>query len=112
MISPYALVSLCQLGALSRDGRCKPFEASAHGYGRSEGGGFLVLKRLSDALEAKDHVLAIVKGSALNHDGRSKGLTIPNKEAQVKVMREALRDAKLDPSEVNYIEAHGTGKWL
>lgn len=109
MISPYALVSLCQLGALSSDGRCKPFEASAHGYGRSEGGGFLVLKRLSDAIQAQDNILAIVRGSAVNHDGRSKGLTVPNREAQIKVMKQALADANLDPNAVTYIEAHGTG---
>ena len=109
MISPYALASLCQLGALSSDGRCKPFEASADGYGRSEGGGFIVLKRLSDALEAKDTILAVVKGSAVNHDGRSKGLTMPNREAQVKVMKQALKDAKIKPDAVSFIEAHGTG---
>ncbi len=109
MISPYAITSLCQLNALSRDGRCKPFEANADGYGRSEGGGFLLLKRLSDALRDKDRIYAVVKGSAVNHDGRSKGLTVPNQEAQVQVMKEALAQAKLDPSSVSYIEAHGTG---
>ena len=109
MLNPQGLVALCKLHALSQDGRCKPFDTSADGYGRSEGGGFVVLKRLSDAIADKDHVLAVVKGSAMNHDGKSQGLTIPNCEAQIDVIRMALENAKLTPDDVQFIEAHGTG---
>jgi acyl transferase domain-containing protein/surfactin synthase thioesterase subunit/aryl carrier-like protein len=109
MVSPYALASLCQLRALSHDGRCKPFDKDADGYGRGEGGGFLVLKRLSDAIKDKDHILAIAKGSAVNHDGRTKGLTIPSLDAQVQVIQKALADAKINEDEISFFEAHGTG---
>lgn len=109
LLNPDAFVSLCQLRALSKDGRCKSFDIHADGYGRGEGGGFIVLKRLDDAIVSRDAILAVVKGSAVNHDGKSKGLTIPNHVAQVDVIRKALLDAQIGPDEVSFIEAHGTG---
>jgi myxalamid-type polyketide synthase MxaB len=107
--SPDVFVSLCKARMLSPDGRCKVFDASANGYVRGEGCGVLVLKRLSDAVAAGDNVLALLRGSATNHNGRSSGLTVPSGPAQQEVIRTALRNAGIDPSEIGYLEAHGTG---
>ncbi|MEZ4619269.1 MAG: SDR family NAD(P)-dependent oxidoreductase [Caldilineaceae bacterium] len=109
MLSAVGHVALSQMQALSPDGRCKTFDAAADGYGRGEGGSMVVLKRLSDAVAAGDAVLAVIKGSAVNHDGPSSGLTVPNKRAQEKLLRQALANAQVTPQEISYIEAHGTG---
>lgn len=98
-----------QANMLAADGRCKTFDERADGYGRSEGCGVLVLKRLSDALKDGDQVLALVRGSAMAQDGESAGLTVPNGSAQEMVMRRALESAMLRPADVQYVEAHGTG---
>nr|VFJ43001.1 MAG: Acyl transferase domain-containing protein [Candidatus Kentron sp. DK] len=102
-------ISMSQLQALSPDGRCKTFDAAGDGYGRGEGCGVIVLKRLSDAMAGRDDILALIRGSAINHDGPSSGLTVPSRLAQEKVIRQALKNARVDPSEVDYVEAHGTG---
>jgi myxalamid-type polyketide synthase MxaB len=107
--SPDSFVSLCKARMLSPDGRCKTFDASANGYVRAEGCGVLVLKRLSDALAASDNILAVIRGSAVNHNGRSSGLTVPSGPAQQALIREALANAGLKPADVSYVEAHGTG---
>src|SRR5580692_11526954 len=107
--APEVFVSLCKARMLSPDGRCKVFDASANGYVRGEGCGVLVLKRLSDAVAAGDNVLALLRGSATNHNGRSSGLTVPSGPAQQEVIRTALRNAGVDPDEIGYLEAHGTG---
>ena len=112
MLTPYGFVLLSKFRGLAADGRCKTFDASADGYARGEGAGVVVLKRLSDATRDKDTVLAVVRGSAVNHDGRSSGLTVPNPEAQQDVIRTALAQAKAGPGEVDYVEAHGTGTAL
>ncbi|WP_327258289.1 MULTISPECIES: type I polyketide synthase [unclassified Streptomyces] len=112
MLTPYNFVLLSKFRALSPDGRCKTFDASADGYARGEGAGVVVLKRLSDALEANDNILAVVRGTAVNHDGRSSGISVPNPAAQQAVIRSALEQAKLDPAEIGYVEAHGTGTAL
>ncbi|MEM9002217.1 MAG: type I polyketide synthase, partial [Cyanobacteria bacterium P01_F01_bin.86] len=112
MLSPEVTVGFCKLKALSKDGRCKTFDASADGYGRGEGCGIVVLKRLSDAVANQDNILALVKGSAVNHDGVSNGLTAPNGSAQTAVIRQALTNAKLESTQVQYVEAHGTGTSL
>ena len=109
MLLPTPTVYLSKVRALSPSSRCKAFDASADGYVRGEGCGFVVLKRLSDAVRDGDTVLAVVRGAASNHDGRSSGLTVPNGQAQQAVIREALANAGLEPSRVNYVEAHGTG---
>lgn len=100
------------MGALAPDGRCKTFDAAADGYGRGEGCGVVLLKRLNDAERDGDTVLAVIQGSAVNHDGPSSGLTVPNKRAQEKLIRQALANAGVTPDEVAYIEAHGTGTSL
>jgi myxalamid-type polyketide synthase MxaB len=107
--APDVFTSLCKARMLSPDGRCKVFDASANGYVRGEGCGVLVLKRFSDAVAVGDNVLALLRGSATNHNGRSSGLTVPSGPAQQEVIRTALRNASVDPSEIGYIEAHGTG---
>ncbi|MEM9161683.1 MAG: SDR family NAD(P)-dependent oxidoreductase [Cyanobacteria bacterium P01_F01_bin.4] len=112
MLSPEASIGFCKLKALSPDGRCKTFDAAADGYGRGEGCGMVVLKRLSDAIANQDNILALVKGSAVNHDGVSNGLTAPNGSAQTAVIRQALNNARLDPQQIQYVEAHGTGTAL
>jgi len=112
ILSPESTVYLCKVQALSTDGRCRTFDASANGYGRGEGCGIIVLKRLSDAVSDGDRILAVIRGSAVNHDGHSSGLTVPNGAAQQAVIRAALANADLEPSQVNYIEAHGTGTAL
>ncbi|HEV8319553.1 MAG TPA: type I polyketide synthase, partial [Vicinamibacterales bacterium] len=112
MLTPEPTIFLSKAQALSPDGRCKTFDASADGYGRGEGCGIVVLKRLSDAIAAGDPVLAVIRGSAVNHDGRSAGLTVPNGTAQQAVIREALAQAGVSPRDISYVEAHGTGTAL
>ena len=109
VLSPALSISFSRLKVLSKDGRCKTFDARADGYGRGEGCGMIVLKRLSDAIADDDTIQAIICGSAVNNDGQSSGLTVPNGPAQQKVIRAALTDGKVDSSQVNYVEAHGTG---
>ncbi|NER24035.1 MAG: type I polyketide synthase [Symploca sp. SIO1C2] len=112
ILSPVVTTALCQMKALSPDGRCKTFDAAADGYGRGEGCGVIVLKRLSDAISDGNKILATIRGSAVNHDGPSSGLTIPNKLAQEKLIKQTLAAAKVEPYQVSYVEAHGTGTSL
>ncbi|MBL8348625.1 MAG: type I polyketide synthase [Rubrivivax sp.] len=108
-LTPDGSVLTSRARMMSFDGHCKTFDASADGYVRGEGCGMLVLKRLSDAQRAGDRVLALVRGSALNQDGRSSGLTAPNGLAQEAVIRAALANSRLKPADIGYVEAHGTG---
>jgi acyl transferase domain-containing protein/NADPH:quinone reductase-like Zn-dependent oxidoreductase/acyl carrier protein len=112
ILSPEFSINFSQARMLAPDGRCKTFDHRADGFVRSEGCGVIVLKRLTDAIAAGDAVLAVIRGSAVNQDGRSSGLTVPNGPAQQAVMRQALAQASLDPADVGYIEAHGTGTAL
>jgi epothilone polyketide synthase D len=109
MLSPESTIYFSKLNALSPDGRCKTFSAQADGYGRGEGCGVLVLKRLTDAVADQDRILAVIRGSAVNQDGRSAGLTAPNGPSQQAVIHEALTDAGVRPEQVSFVEAHGTG---
>lgn len=109
---PESSVALAKLNALSPSGRCRAFSADADGYVRGEGCVVLVLKRLGDALRDGDRILASVRETALNQDGRSNGLTAPNRLAQTELLRACLSRAKLRPSDVGYLEAHGTGTEL
>ncbi|MFJ1748161.1 type I polyketide synthase [Streptomyces sp. NPDC088116] len=106
---PRGSVLFSDMEALSPDGRCKTFDDSADGYGRAEGCGVLVLKRMSDAKRDGDTVLALVRGTAVAQDGESAGLHVPNGTAQEAVMRRALAASPLEPSDIQYVEAHGTG---
>jgi acyl transferase domain-containing protein/acyl carrier protein len=112
LLSPTISINHSRARMLATDGRCKAFSASADGFVRSEGCGVVVLKRLADAQRDGDRVLAVLRGSATNHDGRTSGLTVPNGPAQQEVIRAALAQAAMGPAEVDYVEAHGTGTAL
>ncbi|WP_082959328.1 polyketide synthase Pks13 [Mycobacterium mantenii] len=113
LLTPLVTLGFDEIGAvLSPDGRIKSFSSDADGYTRSEGGGMFVLKRVDDARRDGDQILAVIAGSAVNHDGRSNGLIAPNQDAQAEVLRRAYKDAGIDPRTVDYIEAHGTGTVL
>jgi amino acid adenylation domain-containing protein/non-ribosomal peptide synthase protein (TIGR01720 family) len=112
VLSPDSMVALCKVKALAADGRSRAFDQAAAGYGRGEGCGLLVLKRLPDAELDGDPIHAVLAGSAVNHDGRSNGLTAPNGIAQQAVIHAALAEAGLAPEVIDYVEAHGTGTAL
>ncbi|BBY13067.1 polyketide synthase Pks13 [Mycobacterium marseillense] len=113
LLTPLVTLGFDEIGqVLSPDGRIKSFSSDADGYTRSEGGGMFVLKRVDDARRDGDQILAVIAGSAVNHDGRSNGLIAPNQDAQAEVLRRAYKDAGIDPRTVDYIEAHGTGTVL
>lgn len=112
LLSPDMFIALSKASMLARDGRCKTFDASADGYSRGEGCGVIVLRRLSDALADGDQILALVRGTAINHDGPSSGLTAPNGPSQTAVIRDALADGAVAPAEISYVETHGTGTSL
>ncbi|MGW4492364.1 beta-ketoacyl synthase N-terminal-like domain-containing protein, partial [Streptomyces sp. NPDC004376] len=102
-------LSAARFGGLSPDGRCFTFDARANGYVRGEGGGLVVLKPLSDARAAGDTIYCVIRGSAVNNDGASAGLTVPSRAAQEAVVRAACDSAKISPGAVQYVELHGTG---
>ncbi len=109
MTIPEPTIYFCQLGALSPTGRCRGFDAQADGYVRAEGAAVVVLRPLAGAIADGDAIQAVIRGTAINHGGRQSGLTVPSGRAQEAVIRSALADARADPGEVDYIEAHGTG---
>jgi acyl transferase domain-containing protein/acyl carrier protein/2-polyprenyl-3-methyl-5-hydroxy-6-metoxy-1,4-benzoquinol methylase len=112
ILSPLLTIGFSKLKALSPDGRCKTFDAAANGFSRGEGCGIAVLKRLSDAIADGDNILAVIRGSAANHDGKSNGLTAPNGSAQETLLKQALQNARVQPDRIQYVEAHGTGTVL
>jgi acyl transferase domain-containing protein/acyl-CoA synthetase (AMP-forming)/AMP-acid ligase II/acyl carrier protein len=112
ILTPHLTISFSKSNMLSKDARSKTFDAAANGYVRGEGCGLVVLKRLGDALRDHDPIMAIVLGSAINQDGFSNGLTAPSGNAQKAVIRQALRNAGVQPNEIGYVEAHGTGTSL
>ena len=112
VLSPSTSAFMLEIGMLSPTGQSSPFDASADGYVRGEGCGMVVLKRLSEAEADGDRIYAVIRGSAVNQNGASAGLTVPNGPAQERVMEEALTQAGASPSEVDYLEAHATGSQL
>lgn len=112
MLSPEKTITLSQGGILSRDGHCKSFSSHADGYVRGEGGGMLLLRRLDDALRERNPILAVIRGSAMNHNGRSNGLSAPLGGAQRALMRRALEVAEIPAQSIGYVEAHATGTRL
>lgn len=112
LISPATMITFSHAHMLAPDGRCKTFDAAADGYVRGEGCGVVVVKRLEDAIRDGDRIRAVIRGSAVNQDGASGGLTVPNGVAQQRVIAEALARAGVEPGEVGYLEAHGTGTSL
>ena len=112
LLSPATMITFSHAHMLAPDGRCKTFDAAADGYVRGEGCGVIVVKRLEDAIRDGDRIRAVIRGSAINQDGASGGLTVPNGVAQQRVIAEALKRAGVAPSDVEYLEAHGTGTSL
>ncbi|MFC9255609.1 SDR family NAD(P)-dependent oxidoreductase [Amycolatopsis thailandensis] len=112
LLTPAVTATFRRAGVLAPDGHCKPFDAAADGIARGEGCGVVVLKPLKAARRAGDRVLAVIRGSAVNSDGRSNGLVAPSPRAQAALLREAYAAAGVEPSSVDYVEAHGTGTAL
>jgi 1-acyl-sn-glycerol-3-phosphate acyltransferase len=109
VLNPELTIGFCKASMISPDGRCKAFAAEANGYVRGEGAGLIVLKPLSRALADGDRIYALVRGSAINEDGRTNGMTVPGLPAQQQVLRDAYRHAGVRPGDVHYVEAHGPG---
>lgn len=109
MHRPEIPIAMCKGGFLSKDGRCKSFDARADGYGRGEGAGIVVLKPFSAALRDEDDIYAVIRGSGVNQDGRTNGITVPNPESQEGLVRRVCREARVNPGNIRYFEAHGTG---
>ncbi|ANI37551.1 type I polyketide synthase [Mycolicibacterium vaccae] len=112
LLTPATMITFSSAHMLAPDGRCKTFDAAADGYVRGEGCGVIVIKRLEDAVADGDRIRAVIRGSAVNQDGASGGLTVPNGVAQQQVIADALRRAGVEPADVGYLEAHGTGTSL
>lgn len=112
ILSPEPGINFARARMLSPDGRCRSFDADANGFVRAEGCGIVVLKRLRDAERDGDRIHAVILGSAVNHDGRTSGLTVPNGPAQQALVRQALENSRVQPEQVSYLEAHGTGTAL
>jgi acyl transferase domain-containing protein len=113
LISPFMYVSLSKVGMVSPTGRCHMWDHRADGYSRGEGVGAVVLKKLSDAIRDGDEIACVLREIGLNHDGKTKGLTMPSSEAQANLIRDVYRRAGLDPTKkadrCQFFEAHGTG---
>jgi len=109
MFSPNTYASASGLGMLSPTGRCHAFDARADGFVRAEGCGVIMLKRLQDARDDQDRILAVIRGSAVNHDGQMSNILAPSREAQIAVIKRALAEAGVDSSTIGMVEAHGTG---
>ncbi len=112
LLSSGLTIGFCQMNVLAKDGRCKTFSALADGFSQGEGCGVVILKRLSDAIKDNDNILAVIRGVAVNHDGRSLTLTTPSTAAQQAMLSEAIEKSGIEPAELQYIETHGTGTSL
>lgn len=108
ILTPSTFISFSKTGMLSPTGQCRTFDAGADGYVRGEGGGVILIKSLNKAIADGDHIYGVIKGSAINHGGRSQTLTSPNAFAQSQVIQDAYKRAGISPDRVSYIEAHGT----
>jgi amino acid adenylation domain-containing protein len=109
LLAPDWFVGFSRMGMLSPDGRCHAFDVRANGFVRAEGAGVVVLKPLSRAVADGDRIYALIRGTAVNQDGRTPGMTVPDGQAQEELLREACRNAGVLPSQIRYVETHGTG---
>ncbi len=107
-MTPQYTVAESKGGFLSPEGLSRTFDEKANGYVRAEGVGIVVLKRLSDALKDGDHIHSVIIGSGVNQDGRTNGITVPNPDSQIKLIRQVCSKAGIVPGDLDYIEAHGT----
>lgn len=112
LLMPNSTIAFSRTRMLAKGGRCQTFDAAANGYVRGEGCGALVLKRLSDAVAAQDNILAVIRGSAVNHNGRSSSLIAPNGLSQQAVIHKALENSRVDAAQVGYVEVQGTSTSL
>ena len=112
ILTPTFSIVFEKAGMLSKDGRCKTFDEGANGYLRGEGAGAVILKPLKAAIEDRDNILAVIKGTSINQDGHSNGLTAPNAQAQTEVILSAWEKGNIDPRTISMVEAHGTGTSL
>ncbi|MCX7920840.1 MAG: SDR family NAD(P)-dependent oxidoreductase [Clostridia bacterium] len=111
-LHPSKYIGLCQMHMLSQDGRCKSFAEGADGFVPGEGVAVVILKPLSRAIRDKDNIYAVIKGSSVNHGGRTNGYTVPNPDSQAELICRALDDGRVEPLSITAIEAHGTGTAL
>jgi acyl transferase domain-containing protein/NAD(P)-dependent dehydrogenase (short-subunit alcohol dehydrogenase family)/aryl carrier-like protein len=109
LLLPDSYIGFSRLGMLSPDGRCKAFDAEANGFVRGEGAGMVLLKPLAQARADGDRIYAVIRGAAVNQDGRTPGMTVPSQDAQEALLRDACRNAGVSPADIQYVEAHGTG---
>ena len=109
ILKPEGSIGFCKASMLSAEGKCKTFDASANGYVRSEGAGTILLKPLSKAVEDGNLIYATIIGTAVNQDGATSGITVPDGDSQEQAMIDACKKAGVDPLEIDYVEAHGTG---
>jgi phthiocerol/phenolphthiocerol synthesis type-I polyketide synthase C len=109
ILTPDITITFSRASMLSPDGRCKSFDSRANGYVRSEGVGVVVLKPLLCAREDGDHVRAVIRATAVNQDGRTSTITVPNLDAQIALLQDVCRRGAIDPFHIGYVEAHGTG---
>lgn len=109
MIAPDGFIGFSQAGMLSPDGCCRAFDAGANGFVRGEGAGMVLLKPVNRALADGDKIYAVIRATSVNQDGHTNGIMLPGQEAQALLVREACREAGVDPSAIGYVEAHGTG---
>ncbi|KAJ4285161.1 hypothetical protein NW764_000450 [Fusarium oxysporum] len=109
ILTPNTMMPMTALNFLSPDGKCFTFDSRANGYGRGEGIGVVVMKRLSDAIRDNDTIRAVIRATKVNQDGHTTGITLPSKEAQVANINSVYESAGLDFSQTGYVECHGTG---
>lgn len=109
MMTANTIMMLCKAQFLAKDGRSKSFDVSADGYGRGEGCGMVVLKRLSDAKADGDEIISVIMGSGVNQDGATPGITVPSADAQANLMKKVYAEAELSARDIDQFEAHGTG---
>jgi acyl transferase domain-containing protein/thioesterase domain-containing protein/acyl carrier protein len=109
ILTPETTIAFSKARMLSPEGKCRPFDAGANGYVRGEGCGLVFLKRLADAERDGDNILAVLRATSVNQDGRTSGISAPNSQSQIACIRAALKQAGLTPDDVGYVEAHGTG---
>jgi len=109
ILTPETTIAFSKARMLSPEGVCRPFDSRANGYVRGEGCGLVLLKRLADAERDGDNVLGVLRATSVNQDGRTSGISAPNSQSQIECIREAMKQARLTPNDIDYIEAHGTG---